>query len=95
MSNNTQLDAFNFDITFWMPQFTTVTLAAKTIEEAQAKVEEMLQEFKDGKIVSAYRLGDAPAIEAIVKARAEQQGIDIYKDVDEVLEPVHDTKELN
>lgn len=90
-----KLDAFNFDIFFLTPQFTTVTLAAKTIEEAQLKVEGMLKSFKEGKIVSAYRLGDAPEIEAIVKARAEQHGIDIYKDVDEVMEPVHDTKELN
>jgi len=90
-----KLNAYNFDITFLMPQFTTITIASSSMEEATKKVEDLLKEFEKGRVINSYPLDDAPVIKSIIEAKAEMMGVDIYKEIDEVLEPVHDTKELN
>lgn len=95
--NTETLSAFNVSVTFLSPQFTTLTLPAKTAEEAKAKALDYLKQFPNVEIKEVYDISTVPSIEQAVKQQAAMMGVDIYSEPEdvEIIEPVHDPKSVN
>ena len=89
------LNAYNVTALYFEPRYVTITVPASSIEEAQKKALEFLKDMKEPKVIDTYDIATVPSIKDLITAQAENIDDAELREALGIVEPVHDTKDLN